>query len=161
LTFDQNAELFALLDTAATPAHPSNTAGHSATGAAGFEILKEGRLMRAPFPEWILPPNSLARSAAHRRTVMAHRKTTVAHRRTVMVHRRTVMSDVNINTATVFELERALHNRERAQEILNKREQLGDFKDWDDLRAKVHGISDRLIRELSDSGVTVHPQPQS
>jgi Helix-hairpin-helix motif len=65
------------------------------------------------------------------------------------------MPEVDINTASVYELEHALHNRERAQEILNKREQFGDFKDWDDLREKVHGMSDRLISELSDSGVTV------
>ncbi|BBL73367.1 vanadium-dependent haloperoxidase [Methylomagnum ishizawai] len=34
---------------AATPAHPSNTAGHSATGAAGFEVL------RAFFGDKVLP----------------------------------------------------------------------------------------------------------
>jgi hypothetical protein len=73
------------------------------------------------------------------------------------------MPEVDINTASVYELEHALHNRERAQEILNKREQVGDFKDWDDLRERVHGISDRLIRELSDSGVTVgvHQSPET
>jgi DNA uptake protein ComE-like DNA-binding protein len=65
------------------------------------------------------------------------------------------MSSVDINTASVYELERTFHNRERAQEILNKREQFGDFRDWEDLRDKVHGISDRLIRELSDAGVIV------
>ena len=37
---------------AATPAHPSNTAGHSATGAAGFEIL------RAFFGDKIAPDGS-------------------------------------------------------------------------------------------------------
>jgi hypothetical protein len=37
---------------AATPSHPSNTAGHSATGAAGFEVL------RAIFGDRIMPDGS-------------------------------------------------------------------------------------------------------
>ncbi len=68
------------------------------------------------------------------------------------------MSEVDINRASVYELERAFHSRERAQEILNKREQFGDFKDWEDVREKVYGVSDRITRELSDSGVTVGAQ---
>jgi Helix-hairpin-helix motif len=62
---------------------------------------------------------------------------------------------MDINTASVYELERTFHNRERAQEVLNKREQFGDFKNWEDLRERVHGISDRLIRELSQAGLIV------
>ncbi|HVW30120.1 MAG TPA: helix-hairpin-helix domain-containing protein [Polyangiaceae bacterium] len=62
---------------------------------------------------------------------------------------------MSVNTASINELADALQDRERAQAILNARELRGDFKDWEDLRAKVQGIGDRAIDELRDAGMTL------
>lgn len=62
---------------------------------------------------------------------------------------------VDINHASLFELECVFHDRERAQQVLNKRELLGDFTSWDDVRERMTGMSDELIRQLSAEGLTI------
>jgi hypothetical protein len=65
---------------------------------------------------------------------------------------------VAINQASVFELERVFQNRERAQEVINKRELLGDFQSWDDVQKRLTGVSDRAMRDLRSAGLTVGPE---
>jgi len=62
---------------------------------------------------------------------------------------------LNINHASAYELEAALHSREQAQLIVNKRELLGDFKSWDDVRENVPGMTDKVVQSLRDEGLTV------
>lgn len=65
------------------------------------------------------------------------------------------MVEVDVNRASVSELEGACHSRERAQEILNRRELLGDYKDWDDFCKKLQGRTERLARALQSAGFTL------
>jgi DNA uptake protein ComE-like DNA-binding protein len=65
---------------------------------------------------------------------------------------------VDLNHSTIQELERAFHSRERANQILNKREILGDFKSWADVREKVPGFGEDTVQSLREAGVTVSPE---
>jgi len=38
---------------------------------------------------------------------------------------------------------------------VNKRELLGDFKSWDDVRQNVPGMTDKVVQALRDEGLTV------
>jgi DNA uptake protein ComE-like DNA-binding protein len=62
---------------------------------------------------------------------------------------------VDINQATIWALESAFHSGKRARQILNTREVLGDFKSWNDVKEKLPGIDDDMIRGLQQAGVTV------
>jgi DNA uptake protein ComE-like DNA-binding protein len=62
---------------------------------------------------------------------------------------------VNINDASICALESAFHSGKRARQILNTRELLGDFKSWNDVKERLPGIDDEMIRSLQTAGVTV------
>lgn len=67
---------------------------------------------------------------------------------------------LDLNTASIIDIELTFHDRERANQIVNKRELLGDFKSWDDVRDKLPGISEGMVEDLREAGVTVGPQPR-
>lgn len=61
----------------------------------------------------------------------------------------------DINKATPEELQRAFQvNEERAQALIEKREELGGFKSWEDVK-QVPGISEGMIQNLQEAGFTV------
>jgi hypothetical protein len=64
-------------------------------------------------------------------------------------------AQIDLNHAGIQEIERAFHSRQRANQVLNKRELLGDFRSWDDVKEKLPGISDELVRALREAGVTI------
>jgi DNA uptake protein ComE-like DNA-binding protein len=64
-------------------------------------------------------------------------------------------AQVDINRATLFELDRIFRDRERAQQILNKRELVGDYKSWDDVRERLPGMTERLIQDVRNAGLTI------
>ncbi|WP_438022426.1 ComEA family DNA-binding protein [Sorangium sp. So ce233] len=62
---------------------------------------------------------------------------------------------IDINKANAEELQRALQvSEECARMILDKREQLGGFTSWEQLK-QVAGVDDALIESLSDAGMKV------
>jgi DNA uptake protein ComE-like DNA-binding protein len=62
---------------------------------------------------------------------------------------------LDINRASLHTLEDIFHSRERAQLIVNKRELLGDFKSWEDIKEKLPGFDDALIQRLRAAGLGV------
>jgi competence ComEA-like helix-hairpin-helix protein len=72
-----------------------------------------------------------------------------------LVKERIMGKAIDINDASVEDLERTFQiNRERAQEILSTRQKLGGFKSWDDVK-KVPGISDGMIDNMRQAGLTL------
>lgn len=62
---------------------------------------------------------------------------------------------INLNTADFEELADLPNvGEERAQDILEYREENGPFENWDDL-LHVPGFSQRLVENLKQSGVTI------
>ncbi len=58
----------------------------------------------------------------------------------------------NINSADLTELAHAFQvSTERAQAILKKREELGGFKSWEEIK-RVPGISEGIVENLQGAG---------
>lgn len=62
---------------------------------------------------------------------------------------------IDINKANAEELQRALQvSEECARRILGRREQLGGFSSWEEVK-QVAGVDDTMIESLKDSGFIV------
>ncbi|WP_437730389.1 ComEA family DNA-binding protein [Sorangium sp. So ce1335] len=62
---------------------------------------------------------------------------------------------IDINKADAAELQRALQvSEECARRIVEKREQLGGFSSWEEIK-QVAGIDDAMVESLKDGGFTV------
>ena len=62
---------------------------------------------------------------------------------------------INLNDASIAVLETVLHDRERANQLLNARELSGDFRDWTDVKERLIGFDDAAIASLQEAGVTI------
>lgn len=63
---------------------------------------------------------------------------------------------MDINQANRQQLEQAFQvSGERAEHILRKREQIGGFESWDQLKESVPGIDDKTVAHLQDAGLTL------
>ncbi|KYF71710.1 ComEA family DNA-binding protein [Sorangium cellulosum] len=62
---------------------------------------------------------------------------------------------IDINKASAEELQQALQvSEECARRIVEKREQLGGFSSWEELK-QVAGIDDAMVESLKDGGFKV------
>jgi DNA uptake protein ComE-like DNA-binding protein len=63
---------------------------------------------------------------------------------------------MDINKASAEELQRTFEvDGERASYIINKRNQLGGFQGWDQIKALVPSIDDKMVENLRAAGLTV------
>lgn len=62
---------------------------------------------------------------------------------------------LNLNDATAEELDRVGGiGRQRAQDIVDYRNQHGPFKSWDDLK-KMPGFSSKLVADMKNQGIRI------
>lgn len=63
---------------------------------------------------------------------------------------------MDINQASRQQLEQAFQvSTERAEHILRKRDELGGFASWEQLKQSVPGIDDKTVANLQDAGLTL------
>jgi DNA uptake protein ComE-like DNA-binding protein len=65
----------------------------------------------------------------------------------------------DINEASAEELRRAFQvDGERAEYLVRKRQQLGGFSSWDQIKTEVPSFEDKMIRHLEEAGFTLKPR---
>jgi DNA uptake protein ComE-like DNA-binding protein len=63
---------------------------------------------------------------------------------------------MDINKASTEELQRAFEvDGERARYIVDKRDQLGGFESWEQIKEVVPSIEDRMVENLKTAGITI------
>ncbi len=68
------------------------------------------------------------------------------------------MAKINLNEADVDELSEIPGiGEEKANDIIEFRDQHGDFTSWDDLK-QIPGFSDRMIQDLKKAGATIEEE---
>jgi DNA uptake protein ComE-like DNA-binding protein len=66
---------------------------------------------------------------------------------------------MDINKASREELQRAFEvDGERAQYIVERRNQLGGFESWDQIKEVVPSIEDKMVENLRAAGLTIGPR---
>ena len=70
-------------------------------------------------------------------------------------------TNIDLNTASVDELAKLpMVGRERAEKIIQKRDEMGGFKSWKDLD-DVPGLSSGMIDDIRESGATIGSEGES